>query len=84
MSTALNSKQIISADLCINCPLYKEIVPIDGTCLDLELAKDIVDIQNVRIPSSAAIYTPRKKCDFFTSTEIRDRFLSGVDCKYIV
>jgi len=82
MGSTLTGERVISADICVDCPLYGKYVPIDGTCLDLELARDLEDIRNVRIPISAAVYTPKKKCDFFTGTETRDGLLSGIGCSY--
>ena len=82
MSSTLQGERVLSADICVDCPLYGKHVPIDGACLELDLARNLDDIRNVRIPNSAAVYTPRQNCPHFTGTETRNGLLSGIGCSY--
>ncbi len=82
MSSTLQGERVLSADLCVKCPLYEQHVEIDGTCIELNLARNLADLGNVRIPGSAAVYSPRQNCPHYTGTETREGFLSGVGCSY--
>lgn len=75
---------VITAELCVSCPLHKKKVSINGTCLRLELPKTIDDSRNVMLPGSATIYLPIQKCTYFTGVEVFNKQVGGIVCDYEV